>query len=312
MSSPSYVGIDVAKAHLDVAILPAEVSWRVPNDPSGIAALVNQLQAHTPALIVLEATGGYETAVASALALAGFAVAVVNPRQVRDFARALGQLAKTDAIDAHCLAEFAARVRPATRPLPSDAHADLLALVTRRRQLIDMLTAERNRLATARPTLQPSLRAHITWLEKQIRDADQETGRRLQQSPVWRTREQLLRSVPGVGPQTARQLIVSVPELGTLAPRPLAKLIGVAPLNRDSGQHRGHRTTWGGRAAVRGVLYMAAVSAARFNPVLRIFYQRLRAAGKPGKVALTAVMHKLLTILNAIVRDQAPWHPRPA
>lgn len=312
MSSPSYVGIDVAKAHLDVAVLPAEGSWRVLNDPPGIAALVNQLQTHTPTLIVLEATGGYETAVASALALAGLAVAVVNPRQVRDFARALGQLAKTEAIDARCLAEFAARVRPATRPLPSDAHADLLALVTRRRQLIDMLTAERNRLATARPTLHASLRAHITWLEKQIRDADRETGHRLQQSPVWRTREQLLRSVPGVGVQTARRLIVSVPELGTLAPRPLAKLIGVAPLNRDSGQHRGHRTTWGGRAAVRGVLYMAALSAARFNPVLRAFYQRLRAAGKPGKVALTAVMHKLLTILNAIVRDQAPWNPRPA
>jgi transposase len=308
-----YVGIDVAKAHLDVAVVPDDQpAWRVGNDADGIAELVTQLLARRPTLIVLEATGGYETAVASALVLAGLVVAIVNPRQVRDFARALGQLAKTDRIDARILAEFAARVRPEPRPLPSEVHADLLALVTRRRQLIDMHTAERNRLAIARPALHASLQTHITWLEQQIRAADRETGTRLRQSPIWRTREQLLRSVPGVGIHTARRLIVSLPELGTLGPRRLAKLVGVAPLNRDSGQHRGHRTIWGGRAAVRGVLYMAALTATRYNPTLRTFYQRLRAAGKRAKVALVAVMHKLLTILNAIVRDQTPWTPRSA
>jgi transposase len=307
------VGIDVAKAHLDIAVSPSEPApWRVANDEAGIATLVAQLRARQPDLIVLEATGGYETAVASALLVAGLPVAVVNPRQVRAFSRALGQLAKTDALDAQVLAEFAVRMRPEPRPLATDAHADLLALVTRRQQLLGMLTAERNRLATARPALHASLRAHIAWLEQQIRDTDRETQTRLKQSPAWRTRERLLRSVPGVGVQTARRLIVSVPELGTLRPRPLAKLIGVAPLNCDSGQFRGARMIWGGRAPVRAALYMAALTAIRFNPVLRVFYQRLRTAGKPAKVALVAVMRKLLIILNAMVRDQLPWAARPA
>lgn len=312
MTTPCYVGIDVAKAQLDVAVQPAGTCWRISNDAAGITALVAQLEAHRPTLVVIEATGGHETAVGSALILAGWAVAIVNPRQVRAFARALGQLAKTDAIDARLLAAFAERMRPHPRPVPSEAQAELLALVTRRQQLLGMLTAERNRLATARPAWVSSLRAHIAWLEQQVQEVDRETGTRLRQSPAWRTRDRLLRSVPGVGVQTARRLMASVPELGTIPPRPLAKLIGVAPLNCDSGQFRGRRVIWGGRTTVRGALYMAALSASRCNPVLRAFYQRLLAAGKPPKVALTAVMHKLLHILNAIVRDQTPWAPRPA
>lgn len=304
------IGIDVAKAHLDVAALPVDGTLgRVANDDAGIAALVAQLRPRAPTLIVLEATGGYETQVATALALAGLPVAVVNPRQVRDFARVTGQLAKTDALDAQVLAHFAVAVRPTPRALPDDTHADLLALVTRRRQLIDMLVAERLRVPLARPAAHASLHAHIQWLAARVRESETDLTQRLKQSPVWYAREQLLRSVPGVGPHTARRLLVSLPELGTLTARQLAKLVGVAPHNVDSGQARGRRQIWGGRAPVRTALYMATLSAARHNPVIGAFYRRLRAAGKPGKVALVAAMHKLLTILNAIVKSQRPWAP---
>lgn len=304
------IGIDVAKAHLDVAAIPADSTLsRVANDDAGIATLVSALHARAPALVVLEATGGFETRVATALALAGVPVAVVNPRQVRDFAKAVGQLAKTDALDAQLLALFADRVRPTPRPLPDEAQADLHALVQRRRQLVDMLVAERNRLGTVRTAARASVEAHIAWLEARIRDSDRDLTDRLKQSPVWQAREQLLRAVPGIGPQTARRLLVSLPELGALTTRQVAKLVGVAPLNVDSGQSRGRRQIWGGRAPVRTARYMATITAARANPVIRAFYQRLRAAGKPAKVALVAAMHKLLTILNAMVKHQQPWAP---
>lgn len=310
MSTPLCVGIDVAKDYLDIAVSPeAQPPWRVPQDDAGRAALVQQLAALEPVIVVLEATGGFETAIATALALAQVPVAIVNPRHVRHFAKALGQLAKTDVLDARVLAQFAARVPLTPRALPDEAHADLTALVTRRRQLVDMRIAEGNRLRLARPAVRPSVEAHIVWIDHQLRDVDTETRHRIQQTPVWRKRDQLLRTVPGIGPQTAQRLIVSLPELGTLAPRALARLVGVAPLNHDSGQHRGRRTTWGGRASVRGPLYMAALVASRHNPILKAFYQRLCLAGKPRKVALVAVMHKLLTILNAMVKHHTPWAP---
>jgi transposase len=286
------IGIDVAKAHLDVAISSASTPpTRYAHDPEGIAALVGDLVAQAPALIVLEATGGYEHAVAAALVLAALPVAVVNPRQVRDFARATGQLAKTDALDAAILAQFGAQVRPTPRPLPDEAELELRALVARRQQLVDMLVAERHRRPLARRAVRRNLDQHITWLEARIRDTEG------------------LQSVPGIGPTTASRLIAVLPELGQLGGRGLAKLAGLAPLNADSGQWRGRRRIWGGRAAVRHALYMATVVAVRRNVVLKRFYDRLRTAGKPRKVALIAAMHKLLLILNAMIKTQTPWQP---
>jgi len=313
MSTPCYVGIDVAKATLDVATNRVDhPRWHTPNEAAGIAAVVDRLRALAPALIVLEATGGYETAAVTALAVAGLPVAVVNPRQVRDFAKALGVLAKTDTLDADVLVAFAERVRPTPRPLPDEAHADLLALVVRRRQLVEMRTAELNRLGTARPKLRPAVREHIAWLDRRIKDTDREITRLIEASPLWRTRDQLLQSTPGVGPHTSARLLVSLPELGRLSGREIAALVGVAPLNRDSGTRHGPRTTWGGRAPVRATLYMATLVATRHNPVIRGFYQRLRAAGKPPKVALVAAMRKLLTILNAMLKHQRAWTPASA
>lgn len=302
------LGIDVSKAHLDMAVEPAtRAPWRRPQTPAGIAEVVSDAQALAPTLIVLEATGGHEAAVATALALAGLPVAVVNPRQVRDFARAVGTLAKTDARDAEVLATFGARLRPEPRALPSEAEADLRALVARRQQLVDMLTAERNRLASARPRVQPQLRTHIAWLEQQIDQADRDLQQQIQQSPLWRAQDQLYRSVPGIGPQTSRRLISDLPELGQLSHRQVAALVGLAPFNDDSGRRQGPRHCRGGRTAVRRTLYMATVTAIRYNPTLAPFYRRLRAAGKPGKVAIIAAMRKLLTILNAMAKHQTPW-----
>lgn len=310
MSARCVVGLDVAKAAIDVAVRPARrPPWRVPYDEAGLTSLVESLAALAPAVVVLEATGGYEARVASALALAGLPVAIVNPRQVRDFAKAVGILAKTDRLDAGVLAHFGDAVRPIPRALPDDAQADLAALVARRRQLVEMLTAERNRRHRARPALHPSLDAHIAWLETQLRDTDDDLQQRIEASPLWRNHEQLLRSVPGIGPATARVLISELPELGRLSPGQISKLVGVAPLNRDSGQRTGARQIWGGRAPIRGALYMATVVATRHNPVIRAFYQRLRAAGKPPKVALVAAMHKLLIILNAMLKQQRAWQP---
>lgn len=304
-----FVGLDIAKDHIDVSVRPTGEQWQLAQTDDGIAQLVARLVAVTPALVVVESTGGYETAAVTALAVAHVPVAVVNPRQVRDFAKAMGRLAKTDALDAEVLALFAERVRPALRPLPDEAHHELIALVTRRRQLVDMLTAERNRLATARPSVRASVQQHVRWLERRIHDADADLTTMIQQSPLWRAKDDLLRSVPGIGPITSRMLIASLPELGALSRREIASLVGVAPLNRDSGQQRGRRVVWGGRAAVRGPLYMATLVATRHNPVLRTFYRRLRDAGKPPLVALVAAMRKLLTILNAMVKHQQSWQP---
>lgn len=306
MTPELFVGIDVAKNTLAVAGSDG-TAWTTPNDPAGVEALASRLASRAPTLIVLEATGGYEVPAASTLALAGVPVAVVNPRHVRDFAKAMGLLAKTDALDAQVLALFAARMQPPARPLPDDALADLRALVNRRQQLLDMLTAERHRLSRARPAVQAHVRAHIRWLETQLGDVDRTTQTTIRRSPLWRTRQQLLESVPGIGPQTSARLLVSLPELGHLSHRQIAKLVGVAPHNVDSGRRHGERHVWGGRADVRRALYMAAVVAAHHNPVLVRFYTRLRAAGKPPKVALVAVMHKLLHVLNAILKHQQPW-----
>lgn len=302
------VGIDVAKATLEVAssAVPAE-RWQVTNDEQGWAALVDYIRPLNPQVIVLEATGGYEARVASVLAAAGLPVAVVNPRQVRDFAKALGLLEKADGIDAEVLAQFGARVRPAVRPLPDDLQADLQALVTRRRQLVDMLTAERNRLPLARGAVRKNLVAHITWLEKQLAKTDRDLRTLIEASPAWRVRDQLLQSVPGIGPATSARLLASLPELGTLTHQQISKLVGVAPLNDDSGARVGYRRIRGGRAPVRNALYMATVTAITHNPTIRRCYRQWRAGGKLPKVALVAAMHKLLIHLNAILKTQTPW-----
>jgi transposase len=308
MPTPLYLGLDVAKASVEVASEPRGLTGQFTTDTAGLSALVQAAQAQPVTLVVLEATGGYEAPVVAALVTAGLPVAVVNPRQVRDFAKALGQLAKTDRIDAQILALFGARVQPAPRPLPDEATQELEALLTRRRQLLEMLHAERQRRPRARGRIvRRSLDTHIRWLERQVIDTDATLEAAIQASPVWRVQDQLLQSVPGVGPTLARTLLGLLPELGQLDRHHIAALVGVAPLARDSGTLRGRRTCWGGRPAVRTVLYMAALTAARWNPALRAFYQRLRAAGKPAKVALTAVARKLLVLLNAILRDARPW-----
>jgi transposase len=304
---PVFVGIDVSKDRLDVALRPTPDRWAVVNDQSGIAGLVARLRHQTPTLIVLEATGGLEIPLTSELAAAGLPVVVVNPRQVRDFAKATGRLAKTDTLDASVLAQFAEAVRPTLRPLPDAQTQALSALLTRRRQLIEMCTAEQNRLGTAPPPVRKGIRAHITWLEGRLADLDEDLTHAIRESPVWREKDDLLQSTPGVGPVLARTLLASLSELGTLTRQQIAALVGVAPLNRDSGTFRGKRRVWGGRAHVRAALYMSALVATRFNPVIRVFYQRLCAAGKAKKVALTACMRKLLTILNAMLKHQTPW-----
>jgi len=305
-----YIGIDVSKATLDVASLPNGESWTVTNDDLGLAELTPRLVALAPALVVLEATGGFEMLAAITLAKTGLPIAVVNTRQVRDFAKAMGQLAKTDALDAGILAEFAQRVRPEPRPLP-DAAAQLLdSLLTRRRQLVDMLTAEKNRLGFARGPVKRDINRHIRWLEKRLADVDGDLQDAIAASPLYQAKADLLRSVPGVGPVTTLTLIAALPELGHLSRHQIAALVGVAPLNRDSGTMRGKRMVWGGRAPVRAVLYMAALVGIKHNPVLRRFYERLRAAGKPFKVAVTACMRKLLTILNAMLHQNRPWDPQ--
>jgi transposase len=306
---PVYVGIDVAKATLDVAVAPTAERWTLAYTEREMAGLVTRLTALAPALVVLEATGGLEGPLVGALAAAGLPVVVVNPRQIRDFAKATGTLAKTDALDAAVLAHFAAAVRPTPRPLPDAATQTLAALVTRRRQLVEMLTAERNRLGSAPRTLRAEIQAHITWLKRRLARLDTDLGQAIRTSPAWRVQDDLLRSVPGVGPVLAATLLASLPELGRLDRKAIAALVGVAPLNRDSGTLRGRRRVWGGRAAVRAVLYMGTLVAVRHNPVLRAFYQRLRAVGKLPKVALTACMRKLLTILNAMLKHQQPWTP---
>jgi transposase len=307
-----FVGIDVAKATLDVVVSTAPTPRQFPNEPAGHSALLAALTAERPTLIVLEATGGYERALTVALADAGLPVVVVNPRQVRDFAKATGQLAKTDRLDAAVLAQFAAQVQPSVRPVPDAAAQELRDLVTRRRQLVDMLGQERNRLPAARGRVRRELQSHIRWLERRVHETDDDLRQSIEQSPVWRVKDDLLQSVPGIGKTVARTLLALLPELGTLDRKQIAALVGVAPLNRDSGEWRGRRQVWGGRAPVRAMLYMAAIVATRHNPILKGLYQRLRTAGKPGKVALVATMRKLLTIVNAMLAHQTPWAAQPA
>ncbi len=304
-----YAGIDVSAAHLDLAVLPSGEEQRFTNDGKGIKTLADHLAGMSTVLVVLEATGGMEVPVVSELAVAGVELVVVNPRQVRDFARATGKLAKTDALDAQVLARFGEAVKPAVRPLPDTALRELRGLATRRHQLMKMVTAERNRLRTASQQVQPRIKEHILWLKGQIKDLDKDLRDSIRSSPLWRAQENLLRSAPGVGPVVSSILLAKLPELGSLNRYQIAALVGVAPLNRDSGTMRGKRKVWGGRAPVRSALYMAALVATKHNPVIKAFYQRLLQAGKPKKVALTACMRKLLTILNVMVRDQRPWTP---
>ncbi len=306
-----FVGIDVAKAELVVAIHPTNERWTVANDERGVRTLVERLRATPPTLIVLEATGGYELLGVAALVAAALPVVVANPRQVRDFARGTGQLAKTDELDADILALFAERVRPAVRPIADAEAQELDALLTRRRQLLEMLGAERNRLGQVfgkgkRP-VRKSLTAHIAYLERELKSTDTDLGDLVRKSPAWRERDDLLQSVPGVGPVLSLTILADLPELGRLSRREIAKLVGVAPLSRDSGTLRGRRFVQGGRASVRGVLYMGALVATQRNAIIRAFYLRLVAAGKPKKLALVACMRKLLTILNTIVRTRTPW-----
>ncbi|TKB68477.1 MAG: IS110 family transposase [Nitrospira sp.] len=306
MNTPVCVGIDVSQSQLDVAVRPG-TGFSVSNDEAGWATVVMRLQLLTLVRIVLEATGGLEVPLVGALAAARLPVIVVNPRHVRDFARATGQLAKTDALDAQILAHFAEAIRPPFRPLP-DAHTQALAaLAARRRHLVEMLTAEKNRLRTATPATRQSLRRHLVWLQRERTRLDTELAVVIHSSPVWRAADDLLRSVPGVGPVLTTTVLANLPELGTLTHKQMAALVGVAPLNRDSGTLHGKRLVWGGRAHVRAALYMAALVATRRNPVIRTFYQRLCQAGKAKKLALTACMRKLLIILNAMVKSRTPW-----
>ncbi len=306
MQTPSvFVGIDVSKVRLDVAVRPSRDPLSVAYDATGITAVLTQLSEWHPTLIVVEATGGLERLLLRALVDAALPVIVVNPRQVRDFAKAMGQLAKTDTLDAQVLARFAEVIQPALRVLPDTQTPELAALLARRRQVLAMQGAEQNRLDRAPARVRKRIEAHLRWLCDELARLDE----MIQQSPVWRAREELLQSVPGIGPVMSRTVLAELPELGLLNRKQIAALVGVAPFNRDSGRLRGHRTIWGGRAPVRRVLYMAALVATRWNPVIRLFYQRLRAAGKAPKVALVAAMRKLLTILNAMVHAGTPWRP---
>ncbi len=300
--APRYAGIDVAKAKVDVAVRPTGQKWSIAYDKRGVRELISQMKEMSPALVVLEASGGLELPLVAALAAAELPVVVVNPRQVRDFARATGTLAKTDALDAAVLAHFADAVRPSVRPL-RDAETQVLnSLTARRHQVMTILVSEKNRLGTAISAVRPRIEAHVAWLGQELDDLDHGLRETLRQSPVWREKDDLLRTVPGVGEQILT-LLAHLPELGTLNHREIAALVGVAPFNRDSGTLRGTRTVWGGRARVRAALYMGALVASRHNPVIRDFYQRLVASGKPKKMALVACMRKLLVIL----RHGSPW-----
>lgn len=305
--TPSCVGIDVAKAKRDVALSPTEPIVPVDNTEAGLQPLLTQLHRVRPTRIVVEATGGYEQLVVRLLVDAGLPIIVVNPRQVRAFAKATGQLAKTDAIDARLLALFAARVPPALRAQPDQATAALAALLARRRQLVAMITDEKHRRHLATPPIRQSIQKHLGWLERQLATLDTEFTTTIRQSPVWQEHEDLLQSVPGVGPVLSRTLLADLPELGTLSRRPIAALVGIAPFNQDSGTRRGHRTCWGGRAPVRTALYRATLVATKCNPVIAVFYSRLLMAGQRKTVALVACMRKLLTILNAMVQHKTKW-----
>ena len=307
------VGIDISKARLDVGVLPTSEKWSVANEPEGLAELACKLSDVSPVLVVMEATGGLERSVRTVLEHAGLRCAVVNPRQVRDFAKAMGILAKTDTLDALVLATFGEKVRPEVRPGKDRDTVELEALVKRRRQLIGMLTAEKNRLkGEASPAMRRNLEKHIEWLEQCLKDLDKDMRKRIREIPEWREKDDVITSVPGVGPVTMLTLLALLPELGTLNRRQIAALVGLAPFNRDSGKLRGRRSIWGGRAPVRSALYMATLSSTSWNPVIKAFYNRLIEAGKKKKVAITACMRKLLTILNSMVRNGCTWQAQTA
>jgi transposase len=307
-----FVGIDVSKAWLDVAVHEQNEEFRVSNDSIGIAALVERLKQIGPTLIVLEPTGGFEMLVVAEMTRVGLPVAVVNAKRVRDFARATGQLAKTDKLDAKVLAHFASAIRPAVRTLRSEEEEQLTALLTRRRQVVDMLTVEKNRLVTVRAKMRSDIEAHVDWLSASLKELDKEIEDFVKGSPVWKAKDALLQSVPGVGPVTSATMLGMLPELGKLNRQEIAALVGVAPINKDSGKKQGRRRVYGGRADVRSVLYMAALAAKKFNPVLAKFYDRLLKQGKEKKVALTACMRKLLVILNSMMRTNEPWRSQTA
>ena len=304
-----FIGIDICKDRLDVADDSESIPWSVANDDSGISSLVDRLKALQPALIVMEATGGLETLLYAALTTAGLPAVVMNPRQVRDFAKAMGTLAKTDALDAQVLARFGAAIQPEVRPMKDDTTQELTALVTRRRQLLAMLTAEKTRLQQAAKWIRKDIKAHTVSLEKRLKTLEGHIAEIIKKTPGWKEKDSLIRSVPGAGNVLSMNLLSSLTELGTLNRREIATLVGVAPLNRDSGNFRGKRMVWGGRAQVRAALYMSALSVSRYNPVIKPFYQRLIAKGKKPKVALTACMRKLLVILNTMVKTQTAWNP---
>jgi len=308
MNEAKYAGIDVSKEYLDVALLPLGEARRYSAEEGGVKALIAWLTSERPTLVVLEATGGYQNRVVSALGVAGLPVAIVNPRQIRDFARSLGMLAKTDKLDAYAIARFGQDVRPEARPLRSEEEEALKALAVRRKQLVSMRVAEQNRLEQAGvERVRKSIAAVIKHLNRQLEALDEELEETIQSSPMWRAKEELLKSAPGVGPATTCKLLSALPELGKLNRRQIASLVGVAPFNCDSGKMRGKRAVWGGRADVRNALYMAALAASRYNPLIKRFYERLRKAGKPAKVALTACMRKLLIILNAMLKTNQPF-----
>jgi transposase len=305
--SKAFIGVDVSKERLDCFCRPTGTRFSYDNTPPGIAALVQWVEGQQPQLIVLEATGGLERPLVAALVVAQLPVVVVNPRQVRDFARATGQLAKTDRIDAAVIAHFGEAVNPEVRPWPDHLTQQMDALMTRRRQLVQMLAAERNHLVSAPVQVQNYVKEHIVQLEELIKKLDQDIDQMITRSPIWKAKENLLLSVKGVGPVLSRTLLAELPELGRLSRQEISKLVGVAPLNNDSGKHKGKRSCWGGRASVRGPLYMATLSATRCNPVIKEFYQRLLAKGKLKKVAIVACMRKMLTILNAMIKSNKPW-----
>lgn len=307
MDNERFVGVDVSKKTLDLAVRPGGKRWTAANDEADRAQAVKAIAELKPTLVVMEATGGYQAPFAAELAAAGVPVAVVNPRQVRDFAKSTGVLAKTDALDARILAHFAEAIRPEVRPLPDADQQFLKELVARRRNIVDMITAEKNRLAISGEAMGKLIAPHIEWLKSDLESLDRKLDQWIQNSPIWKAKEDLLKTVPGVGPIVSRTLASFLQELGTLNRKEIAALAGVAPFNRDSGKMKGTRRVWGGRGMVRAVLYMGALSASRWNPVIKEFYERLLTAGKKKKVALTACMRKLLTILNAMIRDGKPW-----
>jgi len=304
---PRFIGIDVSKDQLDICVRPEGEHFRENNNETGIQSLTQRLLALSPEQILIEATGGYETNVVAALAEAKLPVVLINPRQVRDFAKATGRLAKTDRLDADVLAQFAQVLRPQSRLLPDKDQKDLSALMTRRRQLVEMITMEQNRLHTASKSVQPDIRTHIEWLKSRLKDLDRQLDKFIKNSPLWQRKEQILNSVPGIGPVTTRGLLAYLPELGTLSNNKISALVGLAPLNRDSGQFRGKRMAWGGRSYIRSLLYMAALVGTQYNPIPRSFYQRLIQAGKAKKLALTACMRKLLIIINTMVKNDELW-----